>query len=452
MPLQLLTIARNTFVESIRQPIFFILVILSGILQWLNTWGTGFSMASSTATAEVTGDNKMLLDIGLATVFVCGMLLAAFAATAVVSREIENKTVLTVVSKPIGRPILILGKYLGVAAAIALATLIMLLFLLVAIRHGVMSIASDTLDGPVFVFTLSAVALALILATATNYLYGWPFSQTCILIMAPAVTVGYLLILLVSKKWTWQPITTDLKPQVMIACFSVVIALLVLTALATAVSTRLSQVMTIVVCAGAFLFGLMSNHFIGRHAFQNQWVGIIQQADADHPMEASFRRAGDTYHLTLETEPNISIVPGTPIYWGPSPNGSMLAVPAFQAPARETLNFNALLDDRVPSAIIVTQIQDRKLTIRNIGGSPVLVSRPPTVGDYIFLEPTRVNPLAMGLWAIIPNMHYFWLIDAVTQNAPVPISHVWLIALYGLLQIGACLALGVLLFQRRDVG
>ena len=39
----------------------------------------------------------VLLDIGLATIFVCGMLLAAFIATAVISREIERKTVLTVV-------------------------------------------------------------------------------------------------------------------------------------------------------------------------------------------------------------------------------------------------------------------------------------------------------------------------------------------------------------------
>ena len=39
-----------------------------------------------------------------------------FVATAVLSREIENKTVLTVVSKPIGRTTVIFGKYIGVAA------------------------------------------------------------------------------------------------------------------------------------------------------------------------------------------------------------------------------------------------------------------------------------------------------------------------------------------------
>src|SRR5690242_17231027 len=111
------TIARNTFVEAVRQPIFFVMIVICGVLQLFNTWSTGFSMGYSDS-AEVSGDNKLLLDIGLATVLVCGMLLAAFVATAVVSREIENKTVLTVVSKPIGRPTVVLGKYLGVAASI----------------------------------------------------------------------------------------------------------------------------------------------------------------------------------------------------------------------------------------------------------------------------------------------------------------------------------------------
>src|SRR5688572_13340848 len=109
-PSQILTIAKNTFVESVRQPIYFVLIVLGGIMQVLNTWGAAYSMGC-TDTAEVSGYNQVLLDIGLATIFVCGMLLAAFIATAVISREIERKTVLTVVSKPISRTAVVLGKY-----------------------------------------------------------------------------------------------------------------------------------------------------------------------------------------------------------------------------------------------------------------------------------------------------------------------------------------------------
>ena len=43
-------------------------------------------------------------------------------------------------------------------------------------------------------------------------------------------------------------------------------AILVLAAVATAASTRLGQVMTIVVCAGVLFGSMLSNYFIGRHA------------------------------------------------------------------------------------------------------------------------------------------------------------------------------------------
>ena len=80
----------------------------------------------------------MLIDIGMATVFVAGGLLAAFVATGVLTREIENKTALTVISKPVGRPLFVLGKFLGVAGAlILLSTLYMsFVFLLVELALG----------------------------------------------------------------------------------------------------------------------------------------------------------------------------------------------------------------------------------------------------------------------------------------------------------------------------
>ncbi|MEO0632432.1 MAG: hypothetical protein AAFY46_17145, partial [Planctomycetota bacterium] len=89
---QILGIARNTLIESLRQPIFFVMVVVSGLLQWLNTASAAYSMGYTTS-AEVSGDDKLLLDIGMGTIFLFGTLLAAFQATAVISREIVDKTV-----------------------------------------------------------------------------------------------------------------------------------------------------------------------------------------------------------------------------------------------------------------------------------------------------------------------------------------------------------------------
>ena len=138
--LSTLTIAKNAFVESTRQPIYLVMVVLSGVFQYLNTAMSAYSMGLRNVDGEVTGDNKLLFDIGMATVFGCGILLAAFIATATMSREIENKTVLTVVSKPVGRASVVIGKFLGVAASMAIAITMMTIFLLYAIRHGVLVI------------------------------------------------------------------------------------------------------------------------------------------------------------------------------------------------------------------------------------------------------------------------------------------------------------------------
>lgn len=485
MPTQILSIARNTFIESLRQPVTFVLVVLCGFMQFINTWQAGFSMGS-TSGAEVSGDNKLLLDIGLATVFVCGMLLAAFLATSAISREIENKTILTIVSKPISRTAVVLGKYLGVSGAVLVAVLTMLLFLLMGVRHGVMSTAADSLDAPVLVFSFSAVAVSLILAAACNYWYNWSFSQTSLLLMLPAMLVAYVLVVFIDKDWNLQSIyrteylrldiwwaedryfdrfpeqTAEgypsrrvyetFKPQITIAAYCLTLAILVLTAIATAASTRLGQVMTIVVCSGVFLFGLLSNHLLGRHAFTNAPITEITGVDFPDPTATTLTGQGDV--CIVEIKPDAKTTPrvGHSFYWGANPNGLGLATGAHPPFAGDPTSQQALFDPTTPPNIIVITIQDESITIQNVGSTAAKVSRPPEVGDYVFLQPTKVQPFAAVAWAVIPNLHYFWLIDAISQNVAIPFGHVYLITGYAAAQILAFLALGVILFQRRDVG
>ena len=103
---QLWAIARNTYLESVRQPV--VLVILSiGILLTI--------MSNPLAGWTMQDDQRMFVDIGLSTVFISTALLAAFIATNAISREIDNRTVLTVISKPVPRPVFVVGKYIGVS-------------------------------------------------------------------------------------------------------------------------------------------------------------------------------------------------------------------------------------------------------------------------------------------------------------------------------------------------
>lgn len=451
MLFQTLIIARNTLVESLRQPLFFVLIFVSGLFQALNTAASGFSMGY-TESAEVHGDNKMLLDVGMATVFVMGMILAAFQATAVISREIQDKTILTVVSKPVARPTIVFGKYLGVSTAIMMATLIMVTFLMFGVRHQVMTRASDVPDMPVIVFSVGAVLVSVLVAAWTNFFYGWSFAQIAVSIMAALVPASYLLTLAISSEWEFQPIGTDFKPQIMLSCAALGMAVLVLTSIAVAASTRLSQVMTLVVCVGVFVMGLLSNHLLGKRAFLNDFTAIIESAQPERNEFESFRTPGARYSIVLTNFPDESLTPGTPIYYGPSPQGIGMAVPDFAPYEGDPADERRLQASDTPPGIMVKAAQQKSLTIQNIGARPLWVDRPPREGDYIFTRPTRINPLALGAWSMVPNMHAFWLLDAVTQNRTIPVGHVARVGVYSLMQIGAFLCLAVVLFQRRDVG
>src|SRR5262245_53010246 len=387
MLLQLLTIARNTFIESVRQPVVFLLVMLSGLFQLLNTWNTGFAMGQE-ETGKITGDNKLLLDIGLATVFVLGTLLAGFVATAVMSREIENKTVLTVVSKPVSRWVLVLGKYAGVSGTILTAVAVMIVFLLMGLRHGVMSTAADDLDAPVLTFTLGGVFLAVALAGWCNYFYGWSFPQTAVGLLAPFMLIAYVLVLLISPKWTLQPLMHDLNPQVLAAAGALTMAIRVLAAIATAASTRLGQVMTIVVCCAVFIGALLSNHFIGRHVFKNAAVGQIARAVSDDPEHALFNEPGDTLKVDLLQPANVTIPAKAPFYFAPTPNWFPMLSGEFEPFTGDLDNANDILGASARPSLVVTKADRQHLTVRNVGARAVTIVRPPMPGDWVFLTPT----------------------------------------------------------------
>lgn len=448
---KLIAIARNAFVESIRQPVFFVIVLVAGVAQVLNTWNTGYSMGMET-TGEVQGDNKLLLDLGMATVFVCGMLLAAFIATAVVSREVDNKTILTVVSKPVARPVVVLGKYVGVASALLVAMSIMLAFLLMAIRHGVMSTASDTVDQPVLLFGLGSVAIAFFVGAWSNYFYGWNFPQTFAVVLAPLAVVSCFALLIVGKEWVIQEQFPgpDFKPQILAACACLVLAVLVMAAVATAASTRLGQVMTIVVCVGVFLGALLSNYFVGRHVFKNTPIGEIQGVANPDISRTTFATLGETLEILLVQPPTPAIRPGTSFYFSPSPNGFPMLHPRFEPVTADAGDSEALM--RGTPALVVTRAEGTRMTVRNVGSPPIAVERSPEPGDWVFTQPTAISPVAFAVWGAIPNLQFFWILDAVTQNRPVPTPYLGLAFFYALAQIGAFLSVGVLLFQGRDVG
>lgn len=451
MNLRVLAIARNTFIESLRQPVLLMLMLGNGVLTILITWMSAFSLADI-ESAEVQGDNKVLLDVGLSTVFGCGALIAGFIATAAISREIENKTILTVVSKPISRWIVVFGKFLGVSGAILIATVIMLVFLLMAVRHGVMSTAADTIDKPVVVFALGAVCISAIAGAWGNFFYRWNFPQAMTLLLLPLILLAYVAMLFTHRDWKFQGVLVDLKPQILMACACLAMAVLVLTSVAIAASTRLGQVMTIVVCMGVFVLSLMSNYLVGREVFDNQIVAEIEKATPTDPGKPLLQLPGESFDIELKNAPKPTIKVGDSFFYSPSPTGFPMMTASFP---RFTGNFEkgeTFLGADVPPGLVVSKAEGQKLTIRMVGGKPLERIGPPKQDDFVFLRPTSIRPVWLAVWGAFPNMQSFWMVDAVSQNRPIPATYLLLAAGYAFSQITIFLALAILLFEGRDVG
>jgi hypothetical protein len=265
---KLAAIARNTFVETVRQPIF-------SVLTWVGMGMLILNPALSAFSLESGSDIKILYDVGLATLLLYGLFTAVFSATSVITREIESFTVLTVVSKPVSRPLFLCGKFLGVAGAVLVGYYLLSLTLFMTARHGVMETVSDKFDRPVILFSLLAILISLTAATFGNYVYGWHFLSTMLAWLTPLGTLAMGLVLIINKKWELQSPGHDFgNLQLLFSVLTIYFAVLILTALAVALATRFSQVVTLLLCAGAYVLGLLSDYLFGRHVDQ----GVIYQA------------------------------------------------------------------------------------------------------------------------------------------------------------------------------
>ena len=119
-------LALSTAKNEMAQPLYLLLLALGifGVLLFgiypFNTLGD---------------DIRLLKDSGVTLIMVFGMLLAVWSAGTSVSDEIEGRTALTVLSKPVSRRSFILGKYTGIMLSVLILFVIISAVLLVVVSY-----------------------------------------------------------------------------------------------------------------------------------------------------------------------------------------------------------------------------------------------------------------------------------------------------------------------------
>ena len=150
-------IALNTFREAKRDRILYLLFFFAAL-----------SIAASRVLAILTvGDRvKVVMDVGLASISIFGVLMAILMGTGLVFKEIDKKTIFTLLSKPIHRIEFILGKFLGLVLTLAIMTGLMTLIFLILLFLHTFRVEWAMLVAVAYIF------LELILLTAVAILFS----------------------------------------------------------------------------------------------------------------------------------------------------------------------------------------------------------------------------------------------------------------------------------------
>lgn len=122
----LFVIAHSTFVENVRDK------VLYGILVFAFLFTTFTLFLGSISLGE---NLHVVRSMGLAGMYLFGLLVTIFLATALVFKELEHKTVYFILSKPVSRWQMVVGKFGGLFASVALSVVGMLAVYLAVVWH-----------------------------------------------------------------------------------------------------------------------------------------------------------------------------------------------------------------------------------------------------------------------------------------------------------------------------
>ena len=179
--LRIWAIAANGFREVIRDRILYFI----GFFALLMAFAWRLLPEIAVGTHE-----KIFLDLGLAAIGLLGVIVAVFVGTGLINKEIDKRTILVLIPKPLSRAEFILGKHLGLSGVLGVMLGVMLVIYLLMLLG--MKVSFQPLPLIVSVFYLG---LELILIAAVAIAFG-VFTSS---ILATLMTFGVYLMGHISK-------------------------------------------------------------------------------------------------------------------------------------------------------------------------------------------------------------------------------------------------------------
>ncbi len=460
-------IAKNTFRESLREPIFLLILISALVLIGFYPILTLFVF---------NAQEKLVIDSAMATMMVLGWGLAIMLSSYAISREIDNGTALLLLSKPVRRPVFVIGKILGISAANMVFCFITGTATLIALR---VSTDQFWIDNFMLYGFYVCLALAMAAAGAWNYVTRSSFPMAAIIALAIILPVFAIIGHFKTDQGQHVGLALRVIPALVLVTFSV----WSMGTLATALSTRFSLVPNLLICACLFMVGLMSDYLIGRNArepwtqapakgSEQLWIASYEFTPRElAPVErwGEPMRIEDLADFVLWTDDAEKATKLQSL--GENPEAAWKDGFGWKANVND-------LDDRA-ECLACYDIKTQKWTYRNLGEYALRQRKqgenldacifrrsdtPPRVpagGTYASPLPAAGNWAATAFYAAIPNWQLFWMADALssqnddsvnTEEPTVPGVYVGYAAAYVLAMNALLTLLAILLFWNREAG
>jgi ABC-type transport system involved in multi-copper enzyme maturation permease subunit len=160
-------IAANTMRDAVRSRVLYVLVFFALVMI-----GTSVLLA----TLSYVERERILQDVGFGAIRFFGAVIAIFMGVGLIHREVERRTIYTILSKPVTRAQFLAGKYLGLVATLWLQLAIMVAaFVLASLASG-----APLGSGHAIALGLVALELAVVVAFATLFSsFATPFLAAC---------------------------------------------------------------------------------------------------------------------------------------------------------------------------------------------------------------------------------------------------------------------------------
>lgn len=114
--MRIIAIAVNTFKECIRDRILYNLLIFAILI---------IGLSAILSTLSIGEQVRIILNIGISAINIFGIMMAVFLGIGLVYKEIDRRTIYTILSKPIKRYQFLIGKFLGLLLTLLINLIIM---------------------------------------------------------------------------------------------------------------------------------------------------------------------------------------------------------------------------------------------------------------------------------------------------------------------------------------